>query len=67
MITLTTFDEKNYTLININEKENEVVEICAGGQYAEYPARFVFQKLMATVAVKLFFQSKEMELDWMED
>lgn len=58
-------DGKNsLTLKNLNGLETESIEICAGGQYGEYPKSLCVDKDQAQQVVRKFFEGKEEFADW---
>lgn len=52
------------TLKNVNSVEPQTVELCAGGQYGEYPAYFCVDETQVSKIISLFFQDVETEAVW---
>ena len=67
IVTLSSVDDRNFTLLNPDGDDGNVVELCAGGQFAEYPRSIVVDKDEVSKAVVDFFLGKEMELNWEGD
>lgn len=66
VVTLASEDDNCYVLNNaqaVNVDTNEV-ELCAGGQYADFPLKNVVEKIDAYQAVEYFYKRTEMELSW---
>ncbi|MBO9166777.1 hypothetical protein [Rhizobium sp. L245/93] len=63
IVTLGNADE-NLTLENSSGDEAKMVELCAGGQYGEYPESFCVDREQAANAVSLFFQGQEQQVGW---
>ncbi|MDR0780597.1 MAG: hypothetical protein LBF16_07880 [Pseudomonadales bacterium] len=63
---VAVFDDgkKNLTLQNPSGLETEVLELCAGGQYGEYPKSFCVDQNQAEQVVKLFFEGNEAHAVW---
>jgi hypothetical protein len=63
---VVVFDDgkKNLTLQNTAGLEAEMIELCAGGQYAEYPKSFCVDQKQAAHAVRLFFEGNESCAVW---
>jgi len=57
-------DDNNLALRRGNANPESVVEICAGGQFGDYPEYLSNTKETAAAAIESFFQSKEGTLDW---
>jgi len=57
-------DKKNLTLQNSVGLETEMIELCAGGQYGEYPKAFCVDQKQAAQAVTLFFEGNESYATW---
>lgn len=52
-------------LTNCDVVADDVIEICAGGQFGEYPAEVVCGADQANHAVALFSDGSEADLNWM--
>lgn len=63
IVTLGNADE-NLTLENLSGDEARMVELCAGGQYGEYPETFCVSREQAANAVSLFFRRQEQQVEW---
>jgi hypothetical protein len=62
---VTLDDGKNsLTLQNPNGSETEMVELCAGGQFGEYPASFCVDQSQAGAIISLFFGGAEASAAW---
>jgi len=63
---VVVFDDgkKNITLKNPVGLETEMLELCAGGQYGEYPKSFCVDQNQAEQVVKLFFEKNEFQAAW---
>jgi hypothetical protein len=63
---VVVFDDgkKNLTLQNPIGLETEVIELCAGGQYGEYPKSFCVDQNQTEQVVKLFFDGNESHAVW---
>lgn len=62
IVTLGNADE-NLMLENSSGDEAKMVELCAGGQYGEYPESFCVNREQAANAVSLFFEGKSSKWD----
>ena len=56
--------KRNLTLQNPAGLETEMVELCAGGQYGEYPKAICVDQKQAAQAVTLFFEGNEFYVTW---
>jgi hypothetical protein len=63
VVTLTD-DAENLTLANENAVKGGSIEVCAGGQFGEYPSEAVCNIDQAITAVTKFFDGLEADLDW---
>ncbi len=63
IITLQKGD-RNLALKKGGENTESFVEICAGGQFGDYPGYLGNTKDTAIAAIKLFFENSEDILDW---
>lgn len=62
---VTLDDGKNsLTLQNPHGVETEMIELCAGGQYGEYPASFCVDQIYADQVIDLFFDGTEASATW---
>ena len=52
--------KKDLTLQNPTGLETEMVELCAGGQYGDYPSTICVDQKQAAQAVTLFFEGNEL-------
>lgn len=55
---------QNLALKNEDAAEGHLIEVCAGGQYGEYPAEIVCGIDQANEAVAFFFEGCEANLNW---
>ncbi|EGP54306.1 hypothetical protein G3A56_23360 [Rhizobium oryzihabitans] len=58
-------NKQNLTLQNPDGLETEMIELCAGGQYGEYPKALCVNYEQASQAVSLFFEGKEFLMQWL--
>ncbi|WP_319824887.1 hypothetical protein [Thalassovita sp.] len=63
IVTLTA-PGQDLTLANDEAVEGDLIEVCAGGQFGEYPAEIVCGVEQANKAVTSFFDGSEEELRW---
>ena len=63
VVTLTA-PGQDLTLANDEAVEGDLIEVCAGGQFGEYPAEIVCEVEQANKAVTSFFDGSEAELSW---
>lgn len=62
---VTLDDGKNsLTLQNRHGAEAEIVELCAGGQYGEYPTAYCVDQMQAAQVINLFFEKTETNESW---
>jgi hypothetical protein len=63
---IVIFDDgrKNLTLKNDDGLEGELIKLCAGGQYGEYPGSLCVDQNQVTQAVTLFFEGNESHAAW---
>lgn len=63
---VVTLDDgrQSSTLLNQAGREETVHEICAGGQYGEYPDTICVTRNDTAKVIDLFFEGKEMQMDW---
>ncbi|MBD9402816.1 Imm1 family immunity protein [Comamonas sp. CMM02] len=54
----------NLTLKNSHGLEAELIELCAGGQYGEYPKSMCVDEDQVQQVVRQFFEGKEDFADW---
>ena len=64
VVTLSSNQDENLTLFDPNGSESVTVELCAGGQYADYPSMIVTDAVTAKNALESFFLRNEMNLSW---
>lgn len=64
IVTCTTAKNENLTLVNLHGEEDETIELCAGGQFADFPKSIVVNKHMATKVIDSFFEDNESYLEW---
>ncbi|EJK84360.1 hypothetical protein G6L94_00725 [Agrobacterium rhizogenes] len=57
-------DIDNLTLENMSGNQSTMVELCAGGQYGDYPETICVNPEQAANAVSLFFLGLEQQLQW---
>lgn len=64
---VVTLDDDNVskTLLNPIHDRYKMIELCAGGQYAEYPVSLVVEKPDAANALKCFYTNSQESLDWL--
>ncbi len=55
---------QNLTLASDAEAKDDLIEICASGQYGEYPAEIVCSVDQANTAVTKFYEVNEAILKW---
>lgn len=67
VVTLSSQCDENFTLLNPNGDDGSMVELCAGGQFSEFPRSVVVDKIEVYKAICSFFLGKEMELNWERD
>lgn len=63
VVTFTT-PGQDLTLANDDAIEGDVIEVCAGGQFGEYPAEIVCVADQVNKAVASFFDGNEADLSW---
>ena len=56
--------KQSLTLLNQAGREETVHEICAGGQYGEYPETICVTRNDTAKVIDLFFEGEEMQMDW---
>jgi len=56
---------QDLTLANNDAVDGDVIEVCAGGQFGEYPAEIVCVADQVNKAVASFFDGNEADLNWM--
>ena len=66
IVTLSSKTGDNKTLYN-NNNQNNTIELCAGGQYADFPEDIVVDKDTASNTVRHFFFETEITLNWKEE
>lgn len=64
IVTLSSKDDDNFTLLNTNGDGGDFVELCAGGQFSDYPTNIVVGRAEASSAIRHFFSGKEMGVSW---
>ncbi|WP_454254159.1 hypothetical protein [Pseudomonas sp. Marseille-Q8238] len=67
VVTLSSRSDENFTLLNPNEGGEELVELCAGGQFAEFPREIVVDRELVGTVIHKFFNKEEGFLNWMLD
>lgn len=67
IINLTSKDSHYYSLKNIEEANFGIIELCAGGQHADFSKNIVISKYFAEAAIKKFYSHEEQLLQWIED
>lgn len=68
IVNFTTSAGDNMTLLNPEEDNSEeIVELCAGGQYAEFPKSIVVDINNAIKSVVLFYEENEKTLNWNQE
>lgn len=65
--TMTDCNSENLTLIKPSENESKVVEICAGGQFSNFPDSIAIDLSLAQQAVSNFFVGLEKNMTWKSD
>lgn len=63
IVTLSD-DSTNLTFYNPKGNENNQIEICAGGQYGEYPETLCVSRDQVILVVEHFFENTERKLSW---
>lgn len=63
VVTLDSAEE-NLTLVNDADEEQDSFEICAGGQFSDFPASICVKQPSAKLAVDAFFRDEVQTLDW---
>lgn len=63
VVTLNDGDE-SLVLKNSKDHKNDLVELCAGGQYGEYPEEICVDLGQAADAVSMFFDGYERRMEW---
>ena len=58
IVTIISPDGKSLTLINPNGRD-EAVELCAGGQYAEFPQTIVVEKEQVIDVTRRFYKKRK--------
>jgi|GEM_PF-3623560 len=56
--------EKQLTFLNINGDEATDVEVCAGGQFGQFPETLCADHRQATEIISAFFDKQEMQKTW---
>ncbi len=64
VITMTNCNSDNLTLVKPSGSNNKVVEICAGGQFSDFPDTIAIDLNLAQQAVNNFFVGLEKEMIW---
>ncbi|WP_163836662.1 hypothetical protein [Spartinivicinus ruber] len=64
IVTAVSSSGKNLTLLNLGGDDSDTIELCAGGQFADFPKSIVVGKEMAKDAVLNFYEENEKILDW---
>ncbi|MCX4030268.1 hypothetical protein H0A36_28915 [Endozoicomonas sp. SM1973] len=64
VVTAIDPTEKNLTLLNFDGDDDEFVELCTGGQYAEFTTSIVVDKNTAILAIEKYYNGDEENLDW---
>ena len=68
VVTCTTASCNNLTLLNpAKNVGDETIELCAGGQYSEFPKGIVVEKEIACKAAASFLEKSEKYLDWVQE
>jgi hypothetical protein len=63
VVTLGDGDQ-NLTFQNASGDQSMMVELCAGGQYGEFPETFCANREQATNVTSLFFRGQEKQEQW---
>lgn len=63
---VATLDDgkQNLTLQNPDGLQTEIIELCAGGQYGEYPKALCVNHEQVSRAISLFFKGDEFLMQW---
>lgn len=64
VVTLSSQYDENFTLLNPSGDDGSVVELCAGGQFADFSRNVFVGEVEASKTIHNFFFGKEMELNW---
>ena len=65
IVSCTTSNDENLTLLNLLASNSmETIELCVGGQFADFPKPIVVNKETAINAVLSFSDKNEQDLDW---
>jgi hypothetical protein len=67
IVTLSSQSGKNLTLLNVFGNDEEAVELCAGGQFSDFPLSIVVDKDLVAKAIASFFEKNEKKLEWDSD
>ncbi|MFS8051103.1 hypothetical protein [Rhizobium sp. BR 314] len=59
-------DIDNMTLENPSGNQSTMVELCAGGQYGDFPETICVNPEQVASAVSLFFLGRELQLRWVK-
>lgn len=63
---VTLFDgRENFTLPNLDSKDVEFIEICAGGQFGEFSKNYCVLWSRASEVISSFFNNSEKKEIWM--
>lgn len=64
VVTMSSQEDENYTLLNKGCVCDDLVELCAGGQFSEFPLGIVVNETTAARAIYSFFSEGEDGLSW---
>jgi hypothetical protein len=68
IITIMNKDGDSKTLLNpLKHEKDKTIELCAGGQYADFPDKFVIDIDSVINAVKSFYLNQEEKMKWEKD
>ncbi|PWQ99703.1 hypothetical protein [Leucothrix arctica] len=64
IVTCTKKNGQGLTLLNPIKESGNTIELCAGGQYADFPVEIVVDESVASDAIISFYKKNEQSLDW---
>lgn len=67
IVTISNENSDSKTLLNPLSNESKIIEICAGGQYADFPDKFVVDLDLINKVVKHFYVNQEEKMNWEND
>jgi hypothetical protein len=68
IVTLINKSGDSKTLLKTaNNTQNKMVEICAGGQFADFPDKFIVDFDVVKKVVENFYLGQEDKINWEED